>query len=246
MKSVAIRPSPHASRHADDAPAQLWRARSVVSHPAIPERATSAPRADARGRSVVVTRGRRESDQQRRGAARRDGAATCHPPFGPRREERLPIAATPAVARSAHDDDGDVVVRSRWLDVDPERGHQAVTGEQRDRSPDDDVPADALVTTLVEDLTRTQIVMYAGASGDFHPLHHDDVYARGRGYAGSFCPGMLTMGLAGTAVTTVLGFVKDKLPAPIASQIDNAISGEGGGAGGTLGDLASKAGGLLS
>ena len=51
---------------------------------------------------------------------------------------------------------------------------------------------------------------------------------------------------ARTAVTTVLAFVKDKLPAPIASQIDNAMTGEGGGVGGTLGDLASKAGGLLS
>jgi hypothetical protein len=51
---------------------------------------------------------------------------------------------------------------------------------------------------------------------------------------------------ARTAVTTVLGFVKDKLPAPIASQIDSAITGQGGGVGGTLGDLASKAGGLLS
>ncbi len=52
---------------------------------------------------------------------------------------------------------------------------------------------------------------------------------------------------ARTAVTTVLDFVKDKLPAPIASQIDSAITGEGGGGvGGTLGDLASKAGGLLS
>ena len=49
-----------------------------------------------------------------------------------------------------------------------------------------------------------------------------------------------------TAVTTVLGFVKDRLPAPIASQIENAMTGEGGGVGGTLGDLASKAGGLLS
>ena len=49
---------------------------------------------------------------------------------------------------------------------------------------------------------------------------------------------------ARTAVTTVLGFVKDKLPAPIASQIDNALAG--GGVGGSLGDLASKAGGLLS
>ena len=51
---------------------------------------------------------------------------------------------------------------------------------------------------------------------------------------------------ARTAVTTVLEFVKDKLPAPIASQIDSAITGEGGGVGGSLGDLASKAGGLLS
>ena len=51
---------------------------------------------------------------------------------------------------------------------------------------------------------------------------------------------------ARTAVTTVLGFVKDRLPAPIAGQIENARTGAGGGIGGTVGDLASKAGGLLS
>ncbi|HEV2826667.1 MAG TPA: hypothetical protein VGW76_03630 [Pyrinomonadaceae bacterium] len=50
---------------------------------------------------------------------------------------------------------------------------------------------------------------------------------------------------ARTAVSTVLDFVKKRLPAPIAGQIENAISGEGGGIGGTLGDMASKAGGLL-
>lgn len=50
---------------------------------------------------------------------------------------------------------------------------------------------------------------------------------------------------ARSAVNTVLDFVKGRLPAPIAGQIDNAISGEGGGIGGTLGDMASKAGGLL-
>jgi outer membrane lipoprotein SlyB len=48
---------------------------------------------------------------------------------------------------------------------------------------------------------------------------------------------------ARTAVTTVLGFLKDKLPAPIAGQIDNVVGGgEGGGAGG---DIASAVGGLL-
>ena len=30
---------------------------------------------------------------------------------------------------------------------------------------------------LVENLTRTQIVMYAGASGDFNPIHHDETFA---------------------------------------------------------------------
>ena len=47
---------------------------------------------------------------------------------------------------------------------------------------------------------------------------------------------------ARTAVTTVLGFLKTKLPAPIAGQIDNAI---GGGGEGGLGDVAAKAGGLI-
>ena len=50
---------------------------------------------------------------------------------------------------------------------------------------------------------------------------------------------------ARTAVSTVLDFVKKRLPAPIAGQIENAISGEGGGIGAALGDMASKAGGLL-
>lgn len=50
---------------------------------------------------------------------------------------------------------------------------------------------------------------------------------------------------ARSAVNTVLGFVKDRLPAPIADQIENAMTGEGGGVGGTIGDMASKVGGLL-
>ncbi len=46
---------------------------------------------------------------------------------------------------------------------------------------------------------------------------------------------------ARSAVTTVIGFLKDKLPAPIAGQLDNAVSGEGG----PVGDLASKVGGFF-
>ena len=49
---------------------------------------------------------------------------------------------------------------------------------------------------------------------------------------------------AKSAITTVLGFLKDKLPAPIASQLDNVVGG-GGGITGTAGDLAAKVGGLF-
>jgi acyl dehydratase len=58
---------------------------------------------------------------------------------------------------------------------------------------------------LVEDLKRTQIVMYAGASGDFHPMHTDATYAAAMGMPGVFAHGMLTMGIAGRALTDLAG-----------------------------------------
>jgi acyl dehydratase len=61
-------------------------------------------------------------------------------------------------------------------------------------------------TVVVDDLKRTQIVQYAGASGDFNPLHTDEVYAREiGGYPGVFAHGMLTMGLTGRALTDLVG-----------------------------------------
>jgi acyl dehydratase len=59
---------------------------------------------------------------------------------------------------------------------------------------------------LVENLGRTQIVQYAGASGDFNPIHHDETFAtRAAGYPSVFAHGMLTMGLTGRLVTDWLG-----------------------------------------
>jgi acyl dehydratase len=59
---------------------------------------------------------------------------------------------------------------------------------------------------VVDDLKRTQIVQYAGASGDYNPLHSDEVYAREiAGYPGVFAHGMLTMGLTGRAITDLVG-----------------------------------------
>ena len=54
---------------------------------------------------------------------------------------------------------------------------------------------------VVEDLKRTQIVQYAGASGDYNPLHTDEIYTtKIAGYPSVFAHGMLTMGLTGQAI----------------------------------------------
>jgi len=59
---------------------------------------------------------------------------------------------------------------------------------------------------LVDDLKRTQLVMYAGTSGDYNPLHTDDLYCReAAGYPGVFAHGMLTMGMTGRIVTNLVG-----------------------------------------
>jgi acyl dehydratase len=60
--------------------------------------------------------------------------------------------------------------------------------------------------TLVEDLKRTQIVQYAGASGDYNPLHSDEVFAtKVAGYPTVFAHGMLTMGMTGRLLTDTVG-----------------------------------------
>lgn len=54
-------------------------------------------------------------------------------------------------------------------------------------------------------LTRTDIVRYAGASGDFNPMHHDEPLARSLGLPSVFAMGMLPAGLLATTVTDWLG-----------------------------------------
>jgi acyl dehydratase len=59
---------------------------------------------------------------------------------------------------------------------------------------------------VVEELTRTQIVQYAGASGDFNPLHTDEIFAAEvAGFPSVIAHGMLTMGMTAHMVTDYVG-----------------------------------------
>ena len=59
---------------------------------------------------------------------------------------------------------------------------------------------------VVDNLTRTQIVQYAGASGDYNPIHTDEIYTtQVAGYPSVFAHGMLTMGLTGKMLTNYVG-----------------------------------------
>lgn len=54
-------------------------------------------------------------------------------------------------------------------------------------------------------LTRDRLVRYAGASGDFNPIHYRDDVAQSVGLPGVLAHGMLTMGAAGSVATDWLG-----------------------------------------
>ena len=59
---------------------------------------------------------------------------------------------------------------------------------------------------IADNLTRTQIVQYAGASGDYNPIHTDEVYTtKVAGYPSVFAHGMLTMGMTGKMLTNYVG-----------------------------------------
>jgi acyl dehydratase len=55
------------------------------------------------------------------------------------------------------------------------------------------------------EVTLTDVVRYAGASGDFNPLHHDHAAARAAGMDGAFAHGMFSAGCLASAVTDAVG-----------------------------------------
>ena len=65
---------------------------------------------------------------------------------------------------------------------------------------------DTYKEVVVDDLKRTQLVQYAGASGDYNPIHTDEVFAtQVAKYPSVFAHGMLTMGLTGKMLTNYVG-----------------------------------------
>ena len=54
-------------------------------------------------------------------------------------------------------------------------------------------------------LTRTDLVRYAGASGDYNPMHHDEILATAAGQPSVFGHGMFSMGFLGSAITAYAG-----------------------------------------
>ena len=71
------------------------------------------------------------------------------------------------------------------------------------------VPADVAVGTELPEqvfpVMRADLVRYAGASGDFNPIHWNERVATEVGLPGVIAHGMFTMALAGRAVTAWTG-----------------------------------------
>jgi acyl dehydratase len=75
-------------------------------------------------------------------------------------------------------------------------------------SPSDEPATVEVGTTLpplTVRLTRTDLVRYAGASGDFNPIHHSDYFAAQVGLPGVIAHGLLTMGTGLRVVTDWAG-----------------------------------------
>ncbi len=100
---------------------------------------------------------------------------------------------------------------------------------------------DSTTMNVLENISRTQIVMYAGASGDYNPLHSDHEFAtKVAGYPTVFAHGMLSMGATGRLVTDYVGdgrltnygvrFVKQVFPGDTltATATVTAVREEGG------------------
>lgn len=66
-------------------------------------------------------------------------------------------------------------------------------------------PGDPVGPLVKAPVTKTQLVMYSGASGDFNPIHTVDEYAKEAGLGGVIAHGMLTMAFVGQMLIDTIG-----------------------------------------
>jgi acyl dehydratase len=78
-------------------------------------------------------------------------------------------------------------------------------GERKRWSCSDVKEGDEIPAFVVKNLTRTDLVRYAGASGDFNPIHHDQTFAEAAQLPTVFAHGMLNAGFVGKCVTDYVG-----------------------------------------
>ena len=60
---------------------------------------------------------------------------------------------------------------------------------------------DSMPSYTSKPITRAQLARYAGASGDFNPLHHDETFVSMFGMPRVIAHGMLIMGMTSRAIT---------------------------------------------
>ncbi len=105
--------------------------------------------------------------------------------------------------KTAATDDGQLEREDRARYLDPGEG-TTMTGEPV-RAAGEVAVGDEAPTLAVEDVQRPDFVKYAGASGDFNPVHYSEPYAHATGSRNVFGQGMLTAGYAAHLVADWLG-----------------------------------------
>ena len=68
-----------------------------------------------------------------------------------------------------------------------------------------DVAVGSEIPPLVKQPTTRQLVMWAGASGDYNPIHYDKDLAQSRGLPGVIVPGQLAGSFLGQLITDWIG-----------------------------------------
>lgn len=86
--------------------------------------------------------------------------------------------------------------------------------------------SDEMPARVIGPLTQTDVVRFAGAGGDFNPLHHDQAAAEAAGFAQPIAHGQFTAALLAAAVGDWVGItalrsfeVRFRAPVPLGSTL---------------------------